>query len=58
MQWMQGVTEPGSSGSGLFTYNANQNYYELRGGLYGGDSAATPEQGSTTLFALDVACRC
>jgi len=39
MQWAQGATEPGSSGSGLFTYNANHNYYELRGGLYGGDSA-------------------
>src|ERR1019366_2148894 len=29
MLWMQGVTEPGSSGSGLFTYNASQNYYEF-----------------------------
>ena len=34
MLWSQGVTEPGSSGSGLFTLNASQNYYELRGALF------------------------
>jgi hypothetical protein len=48
MQWMQGATEPGSSGSGLFTYNANQNYYELRGALYGGNSACDAGHQSAT----------
>jgi len=57
MQWIQGVTEPGSSGSGLFTYNPNQNYYELRGGLYGGDSACgARSQGATDIYSrMDVA---
>jgi lysyl endopeptidase len=57
MQWTQGVTEPGSSGSGLFTYNPNQNYYELRGALYGGNSACDAgHQGATDVYSrLDVA---
>jgi lysyl endopeptidase len=57
MQWTQGATEPGSSGSGLFTYNPNQNYYELRGGLYGGGSACDARsQGSTDIYSrMDVA---
>ena len=57
MQWTQGVTEPGSSGSGLFTYNAGQNYYELRGALYGGDSACdAAHQSATDVYSrLDVA---
>ncbi len=41
MHWTQGVTEPGSSGSGLFTYNPSGNFYELRGALFGGDSACS-----------------
>ena len=48
MQWTQGATEPGSSGSGLFTYNVNQNYYELRGALYGGESACDARHRSAT----------
>ena len=57
MQWTQGATEPGSSGSGLFTYNPNQNYYELRGALYGGNSACDArQQGATDVYSrLDVA---
>jgi len=56
MQWQQGVTEPGSSGSGLFTYNASQNYYELRGALYGGDSACGADQQKTDVYSrMDVA---
>jgi lysyl endopeptidase len=56
MQWQQGVTEPGSSGSGLFTYNASQNYYELRGALYGGDSACGADQQKTDIYSrMDVA---
>jgi len=57
MRWTQGVTEPGSSGSGLFTYNAAQNYYELRGALYGGDSACdTAHQSAIDVYSrLDIA---
>ena len=36
--WNAGVTEGGSSGSGLFTIDAGGDY-QLRGGLYGGYSA-------------------
>ncbi|WIH06154.1 trypsin-like serine protease [Xanthomonas translucens pv. graminis] len=35
--WNTGITEPGSSGSGLFTVNS-RGAYQLRGGLYGGTS--------------------
>lgn len=35
--WLSGTTEPGSSGSGLFT--ADSNGFRLRGGLYGGDAS-------------------
>lgn len=37
VQWSTGVTEGGSSGSGLFTVGTNGGY-QLRGGLYGGTS--------------------
>jgi lysyl endopeptidase len=55
MQWSQGVTEPGSSGSGLFTFNAAQNYYELRGALYGGDSACNAQTKPDIYSRMDVA---
>ncbi|HVF63256.1 MAG TPA: serine protease [Casimicrobiaceae bacterium] len=38
VQWSQGTTEGGSSGSGLFTFVSAGGYYELRGGLQGGDA--------------------
>ncbi len=38
--WSTGVTEGGSSGSGLFTRNSS-GAYQLRGGLYGGLSFCT-----------------
>ncbi|SDY89997.1 hypothetical protein SAMN04487939_10851 [Lysobacter sp. yr284] len=38
VKWSAGVTEGGSSGSGLFTVAGNGDY-QLRGGLYGGYSA-------------------
>jgi len=41
MRWDQGVTEDGSSGAGLFTFFAPGGYYELRGGLFGGDSSCS-----------------
>jgi len=36
-----GVTEGGSSGSGIFTVNSTSGQYQLRGGLYGGPSSCT-----------------
>jgi hypothetical protein len=42
VQWSTGVTEGGSSGSGLFTITSTGGY-QLRGGLYGGSSyCSTP----------------
>ncbi|MEO8974549.1 MAG: trypsin-like peptidase domain-containing protein [Casimicrobiaceae bacterium] len=41
--WSQGVTEPGSSGSGLLTFLASGNYFELRGGLSGGESSCSAQ---------------
>lgn len=43
--WTSGTTEPGSSGSGLFTLDASG--YRLRGGLYGGN-ATCANSGSTS----------
>jgi hypothetical protein len=40
--WNDGVTEGGSSGSGLFTV-ASDGAYQLRGGLYGGSSYCTAQ---------------
>lgn len=54
MQWAQGVTEPGSSGSGLFTLNASKGYLELRGGLMGGASACNSPGGIDDYSRLDV----
>jgi hypothetical protein len=41
MQWRSGTTEAGSSGSGLFTLHPSGAYYELRGGLFGGDASCS-----------------
>ena len=55
MLWSHGVTEPGSSGSGLFTLNASTGYLELRGGLFGGDSSCQTPEGLDVYSRLDVA---
>jgi len=55
VRWSQGVTEPGSSGSGLFTLNPSGNFYELRGGLFGGDSACRQQSGIDDYSRMDVA---
>ncbi len=55
MLWTSGVTEPGSSGSGLFTRNAAANYFEVRGALTGGSSSCTDQQGLDYYSRLDVA---
>ena len=53
--WTMGVTEPGSSGSGLFTLNAATGGYELRGTLSGGLSSCTDPQGVDEYSRFDVA---
>jgi len=40
VQWFNGTTEGGSSGSGVFTFNS-AGYYELRGGLEGGGASCS-----------------
>jgi hypothetical protein len=53
MQWSQGTTETGSSGGGLFTYLPSGGYYELRGGLFGGDAACSNPAGIDFFSRLD-----
>jgi hypothetical protein len=55
MLWTTGVTEPGSSGSGLFTQNAATGHYELRGTLSGGTSSCTDPQGIDEYSRFDAA---
>jgi len=55
MGWTNGVTEHGSSGSGLFTFNAATDYFELRGTLSGGSSACDFQQGTDYYSRLDAA---
>jgi lysyl endopeptidase len=55
MVWSSGATEPGSSGSGLFTLDASKTFLELRGGLWGGTSSCTKPQGVDDYSRLDVA---
>ena len=53
MQWSQGTTETGSSGGGLFTFLPSGGYYELRGGLFGGDAACSNPAGIDYFSRLD-----
>jgi lysyl endopeptidase len=55
MRWNQGSTEPGSSGSGLFTFLAAGGYYELRGGLWAGDASCVNRAGIDEFSRLDQA---
>ena len=55
MQWSQGTTEGGSSGAGLFSYFDAGGYYELRGGLAGGDASCSIPTGEDYFSRLDVA---
>jgi hypothetical protein len=52
-QYSQGTTEGGSSGGGLFTFNSTGGYYELRGGLFGGDASCTNLSGIDIYSRLD-----
>lgn len=51
VQWSAGVTEGGSSGSGLFTLNNSD--YRLRGGLKGGSASCDNPQGLDKYSRLD-----
>ena len=53
MQWSQGTTEVGSSGSALFTFLAGGGYYEVRGGLFGGDASCGNRLGSDYFSRMD-----
>ena len=53
--YSQGSTEPGSSGSGLLTLGSGGNFYELRGGLFAGDSSCGRPNGTDVYSRLDVA---
>jgi hypothetical protein len=53
MQWSQGTTETGSSGSALFTFLASGGYYEARGGLFGGDASCADRTGLDFYSRLD-----
>ena len=50
VRWLQGTTEGGSSGSGLFTLDGGQ--YYLRGGLHGG-YASCANTGTTNSNNID-----
>ena len=53
VQWSQGATQSGSSGSGLFTFLASAGYYELRGGLFGGDASCSNPNAPDQYSRLD-----
>jgi hypothetical protein len=53
MRWSDGTTETGSSGSGLFTFLQSGGYYELRGGLFGGDASCSNRTGVDYYSRLD-----
>jgi len=53
MQWQLGVTEPGSSGAGLFVLSPDGSNYELRGGLYAGSSSCSTPRGTDYFSRLD-----
>jgi lysyl endopeptidase len=53
--YSQGSTEPGSSGSGLLTLASGGAFYELRGGLFAGDTACGQRNGTDVYSRLDVA---
>ena len=52
-QWSQGTTEAGSSGSALFTLLTFAGYYEVRGGLFGGDASCSNPTGIDYYSRLD-----
>jgi hypothetical protein len=55
VQWSRGVTEGGSSGSAVMTLSTSGQYYEVRGGLWGGDSSCSNRSGLDAFSRLDKA---
>ena len=53
VRWTNGTTESGSSGSGVFTFNA-AGYYELRGGLEGGGASCSTPAGIDRYSRMDL----
>ena len=53
MVWNEGTTETGSSGSGLFTFLSSGGFYEVRGGLWGGDASCAFRDGNDYYSRLD-----
>jgi hypothetical protein len=51
--YSQGTTEVGSSGAPLFTFNATNTYYEIRGGLFGGEASCQNPAGTDIFSRLD-----
>ena len=51
--YTQGTTEGGSSGAGLVTFNATGGYYEVRGGLFGGEASCSDLSGVDIYSRLD-----
>lgn len=54
VRWSNGTTQVGSSGSGVFTYNATGGYYELRGGLEGGAASCGSPDGIDHFSRMDL----
>ncbi len=51
--YSQGTTEVGSSGAALVTFNATGGYYEVRGGLFGGEASCQNRAGTDVYSRLD-----
>jgi len=58
VRWVDGTTEGGSSGSGLFTFNSNcgggSACYQLRGGLEGGAASCSNRNGPDRYSRMDL----
>jgi len=54
IRYSHGSTQGGSSGAGIFTYNAS-GYYQLQGGLLGGDASCTNMSGLDYYSPMDTA---
>ena len=54
VRWTAGTTEGGSSGAGVFTFNAAGGFYELRGGLEGGSASCSNLNGVDRFSRMDM----
>jgi len=52
-RYSEGTTEGGSSGAALLTFNTTGGYYEIRGGLFGGEASCTNLAGLDIYSRLD-----